>query len=629
MSVSLHREPITLHEEDLFGPSVSLHSSSSSLLGEEEEEDLLQAGGSSEDEGGEGGSEEERERELLSSLGSPLLSPPSSEYFSTTSPSLHSPMQAFSPTQNEEGVTLALVVALELVPQHSAVQDLVTSHVPLLQLRMRALLQVLYHILTELAFPPLTSPHALGEHGEWKAAVEDFQRFFCSLMTFPRLQPPLWQQILLAPSKRKSVLCEFLKELSQGHALFGSDGFLSTILTTVLAYHTSWTRTVQCESSRGMGAPSLTHHFSELFGKTEEVNRSCRVVVVGQNSQMVNSLLFILSFFLRGSCLLRHPESKLSRSSFLSEDSPLSDSVGLEPMRAYTSLWTPEEEEKDSEEDKWKFAGLLQPVESDVLCVEEAPLTSNPYKLLGRSMFAAHCKSYASDFVLMGIRSRSLSTTSILAERISRDLWAQCKFWPQGHGEGGLPGILLQSPGRVAGEEVYTLESASCIVINMDVQSCEVFTFQPHYQPAPLYEGQLTCTLPRFFIRKLPRASLVTDLLDKLTGMWKVDLAPDICLLYFEEALARLYQRSLAVRALLAQGPSSSSFSSSSSATTSEQLFTCSLLAQTLCLPSAADAEMMAVLQDQCGPDHPLAPRYRLRSSSSSHESFPSSHPVF
>ena len=652
LPVSLHRDPITLNEEDLFGlPSSTLRSSTSSLAGEEDE-DLLQQGDSSED-----------EFYAPSEGESPILSPASSlDMFSPrglgltgshASPSSES--TEFVRAESEEGMTVALVVALELLPHQTAVQDLVSSHFPLLQFRMRALLQILYHTFTELPWDGPSPTLFLEEHEEWKAAVEDFQRFFCSLMTFPRLQPPLWQQILLAPQKRKSVLCEFLKELSQGHAMFGSGGFLSTILTTVLAYHTTWTRTVQ-DPPPAPRAPHVLYHFSELFGKTEQANRSCRVVVVGQNSQMVNSLLFILSFFLRSSCLLRHdpapPPSASCSSSSSWEDGEESGSV-----YAYTSLWTPDDalhgvpastepwtmtdssspspspssglwDPLDSQEEgegegegeisascscdherpseAHKLAAVLESVPSPVLRVEEAAPSSNPYKGLGRSMFAAHCKSYASDFVLMGVRSRSLSSTSILAERISRDLWAQCKFWPEGEvHEGAWPSVLLQSPAQVAGEGTYTLESASCIVINMDVQSCEVFTFQPHYQPAPLYEGQLTCSLPRFFIRKLPRASLVTDLLDKLTGMWKVDLAPDICLLYFEEALSRLYQRSLAVRSLLA-GPVPPS---------EDGLFTCTTLAQTLCLPSAADAEMLAVLQDQQCADHPLAPRYRLRPS--------------
>lgn len=100
--------------------------------------------------------------------------------------------------------------------------------------------------------------------------------------------------------------------------------FLSTILSTVLKYHLSWIYTVQPSSSPNLDddsgkAGNLGKHvsgwtrllekvnpynslwaqLSDLHGAVNQPSRLVRVVVVGQNIDIVERLLFVLSYFIR------------------------------------------------------------------------------------------------------------------------------------------------------------------------------------------------------------------------------------------------------------------------------------------------------------------------------------------
>lgn len=98
-----------------------------------------------------------------------------------------------------------------------------------------------------------------------------------------------------------------------------SKQFMSTILSTVLKHHLSWIFTVQPTSCRGDTSSSLRKHepawtrllerlnpynslwaqLSDLHGSVNHPLRLVRTVVVGQNSDLVERILFVLSYFIR------------------------------------------------------------------------------------------------------------------------------------------------------------------------------------------------------------------------------------------------------------------------------------------------------------------------------------------
>lgn len=520
---------------------------------------------------------------------------------------------------------LSLTIIFELLPGNTAIQDLISSHFCLLQYRIRVLLEVLYHSLNRLAKKSQRSNN-LSKEGEgdnnnnffelnflqkyilnsdehFSSSAEVFQSFFCGLMTFPRLQPPSWLQIVTVSQKRKSTLCEFLKELCVLFQKFENpegEFLLSTAITTILAFHTSWVSSIltleeYLDESGGIDLPPpndslIGGQFSQLFGHTRKVNRFCRVIVVGENSKLVNSLLFVLSFFIR-SCSNRRFTSDDNTINQRVKRSRLKKKLG-ETVCAYApklDLVQSGGYQEVIDENNLQFSAQLGVLDPPPLIYNPSPLSSNPYRTIARSMFAAHCKSYLSDFALMGIQSKSLASNSALQQNISRDLWAQCKFWPTHYDKNRSNNILLP-PSKTAGGE-YALECASCIVVNIDVKSCEVFTFHPEYKEKPLYETQFTSSIPHFFIRKLRRSDLIQEMVETIQEMWKFDLPPDSCMMYFEEQLAILYRNSLLLKQLLID------FNSS------QNIFRSSEVSELLNLSSKSDVEMMAVLQEQFTPD--------------------------
>ena len=523
--------------------------------------------------------------------------------------------------ESDQFSVISLSIIFELLSNNTAVQDIISSQYGLIHYRARILLEILYYALNK-TLNQLSDgneenhvnieKYMLNFNEEFNRAVISFQQFFCSFMTFPRLQPPGWLQTITVTQKRKTLVCEFLKELTLLKTLLPSSldeksgyefSFLSTIISSLLVYHTSWISTIDNDlkdeiyenhnDQHASSSKPIYSQLSQIFGNTHKVNRTCKVIVIGENNSLINSLLFIISFFMRSCTLIRceneddlfntmnlrnfdnnkrnNKRSKVHAFSSTLNDSDTHSNINDTDIHGDNSLY---------------FLASLNVVDIPRNCFSISNPSSNPYKTQGRSLFGAFCKTYASDFALMGLYSRSISLGNDLEQRISRDLYSQCKFWPLSNNNHSCSlNNTMTPPPLPAGK--FVLDSSSCIVVNTDVRSCEVFTYQPFYKDAPLYSKQLKSVTPNFYTRTCPTSMIIEETLHCVSQMWKMDVPPDACMLFLEERLSYFYKQSLLVSCFVKK------------CNPRNLIFDCSTVARLLQIPSKYDVELLAILQDQ------------------------------
>ena len=115
--------------------------------------------------------------------------------------------------------------------------------------------------------------------------------------------------------------------------------FLSTLLTAVLSHHLAWVPTVTppvdiSREERYDSAPSILElqaryfpynplwaQLTDLYGSIGTPSTMGKTVIVGQNQALVNSILYILTYFIRCSEVFENVE-RLDRPSPQQQGSP-------------------------------------------------------------------------------------------------------------------------------------------------------------------------------------------------------------------------------------------------------------------------------------------------------------------
>ena len=367
------------------------------------------------------------------------------------------------------------------------------------------------------------------------------------------------------------------------------NNFLSRALTLILCYHHSWIPSILCIEKlqkltkyiQADGNNSLISQISHLFGCVRPKNKTMtRVIVYGENRNIIHSLLFILSYFIRSSATITksfaNKQSKNPENSF--EEYPHAFSL-FNKLSRFNGF-------EDLDLNYIIDHMYLSPLDPSSKLAKSSTIL-NPYCNVDRSLFASFCKSYSSDFLLMGISSSQYSYSSLI-DNIQFDLQFQCKFFPTSD--------LFNHPSNCD----YNLSSSSCILLNVDSNNCNVYHYQPpsiHSSPfAPLYSNQIPSNTHRnVFIRSLQPSPLIIELINIVKEMWKADVHPDSCILYLEDQLTSLFDMSILI----------SSFYSN--ATIVNKPNNCTELANLFQLPSVEDAEMLAVLIDQFQYNHSIS----------------------
>ena len=516
----------------------------------------------------------------------------------------------------QQKTNIGVVILFDILPNSSAVQEVFSSHFIIIKYRLRLLSQIIHEQIQKIqkliharqsfdAPPPdivakgkrfSSMPHGFtnSNHSSILSslqkdhviinAVEDFQKCICSFMTYPRLQPPAWVDIISLSESRSTIVDQLLKEitvLSNAFETPAGNFLLSRALTSILAYHCSWVETVsQSTTQNTSNLHPIASKLCHIFGCFKEPRRLCRVIVVGENKKLVCSFLFVLSFFIRGNALCNRT-FKFAENFF---NLVAKQSAHLGPNVQVTASDSANSEDSATEFTN-HFEGI-DPLEDPVLhlqVVESVPFhwslcpptSRNPYNNLGRSLYGSYCNTYASEFVLMGLPPDPINTAPTLEQLLARDLWGQCKFWPSS------PTI---SPPAHTNSRSFHLHSASCIVIDTSKRKCKVFSFEPHTKENVLLFSKQKSPHAHFYRRKMEQSSIIFDCLRTIVKMNQMELPQECCVNYLEDTLSQIVAQSQLIRKFV------------TSENQNKQPYTCTQLSS-LFQQSRSDMELFSVLQ--------------------------------
>ncbi|XP_005376139.1 PREDICTED: folliculin-interacting protein 1 isoform X2 [Chinchilla lanigera] len=149
-------------------------------------------------------------------------------------------------------------------------------------------------------------------------ALNEFRTTICNLYTMPRIGEPVWLTMMSGTPEKNQLCHRFMKEFTFLMENASKNQFLPALITAVLTNHLAWVPTVmpngqppikiflEKHSSQSVDMLAKTHPYNplwaqlgDLYGAIGSPVRLARTVVVGKRQEMVQRLLYFLTYFIR------------------------------------------------------------------------------------------------------------------------------------------------------------------------------------------------------------------------------------------------------------------------------------------------------------------------------------------
>ncbi|CAN2390139.1 ATPase inhibitor activity [Pristimantis euphronides] len=191
------------------------------------------------------------------------------------------------------------------------------SHFPLFESHMNKLKCAIEQAMKMSRRSADASQRSLA-YNKMVEALNEFRTTICNLYTMPRISEPVWLT-MMSGSPEKNHLCQrFMKEFAFLMEYTSKNQFLPALITAVLTNHLAWVPTVmpngqppikiflEKHSSQSVDMLAKTHPYNplwaqlgDLYGAIGSPVRSSRTVVVGRRQDLVQRLLYFLTYFIR------------------------------------------------------------------------------------------------------------------------------------------------------------------------------------------------------------------------------------------------------------------------------------------------------------------------------------------
>ncbi|KAK6748719.1 hypothetical protein RB195_001374 [Necator americanus] len=267
-------------------------------------------------------------------------------------------------------------------------------------------------------------------------AWQDFCESVCKLHNAPRLRHPVWLSLLERDHNESVVIADFCRQLTllvekldTKHTKF----FLSNVISTVLMHHMSWVASV---------APPLhapTHHdknplvgsiyndeapcmpynvqiaqYLEISGSVGSAHRMAKTVVSGADSDLVTSILQVLSYFIRCSAIHQKDDERCSQLPIAQSFSPCAattpESIASPPSECpLDGTFSPSKGVEDdavsscSLESLPSVLGCRNRDHRALAAGNDVSVSMTQADGLGRSLLAGPSSEYSPHFVLSGL----------------------------------------------------------------------------------------------------------------------------------------------------------------------------------------------------------------------------------
>uniref|UniRef100_A0A8C3S4Z0 Folliculin interacting protein 1 n=1 Tax=Chelydra serpentina TaxID=8475 RepID=A0A8C3S4Z0_CHESE len=149
-------------------------------------------------------------------------------------------------------------------------------------------------------------------------ALNEFRTTICNLYTMPRIGEPVWLTMMSGIPEKNELCHRFMKEFTFLMENASKNQFLPALLTAILTNHLAWVPTVmpngqppikiflEKHSSQSVDMLAKTHPYNplwaqlgDLYGAIGSPVRLAKTVVVGKRQDLVQRLLYFLTYFIR------------------------------------------------------------------------------------------------------------------------------------------------------------------------------------------------------------------------------------------------------------------------------------------------------------------------------------------
>ncbi|XP_032104444.1 folliculin-interacting protein 2 isoform X2 [Sapajus apella] len=149
-------------------------------------------------------------------------------------------------------------------------------------------------------------------------ALGEFRGTIWNLYSVPRIAEPVWLTMMSSTLEKNQLCQRFLKEFTLLIEQINKNQFFAALLTAVLTYHLAWVPTVmpvdhppikafsEKRTSQSVNMLAKTHPYNplwaqlgDLYGAIGSPVRLTRTVVVGKQKDLVQRILYVLTYFLR------------------------------------------------------------------------------------------------------------------------------------------------------------------------------------------------------------------------------------------------------------------------------------------------------------------------------------------
>ncbi|XP_036604741.1 folliculin-interacting protein 1 isoform X2 [Trichosurus vulpecula] len=201
--------------------------------------------------------------------------------------------------------------------ENSKFNEFFFSHFPLFESHMNKLKSAIEQAMKMSRRSADASQRSLA-YSRIVDALNEFRTTICNLYTMPRIGEPVWLTMMSGISEKNQLCHRFMKEFTFLMENASKNQFLPALLTAVLTNHLAWVPTVmpngqppikiflEKHSSQSVDMLAKTHPYNplwaqlgDLYGAIGSPVRLARTVVVGKRQDMVQRLLYFLTYFIR------------------------------------------------------------------------------------------------------------------------------------------------------------------------------------------------------------------------------------------------------------------------------------------------------------------------------------------
>lgn len=201
--------------------------------------------------------------------------------------------------------------------ENSKFNEFFFSHFPLFESHMNKLKSAIEQAMKMSRRSADASQRSLA-YNRIVDALNEFRTTICNLYTMPRIGEPVWLTMMSGTPEKNQLCHRFMKEFTFLMENAAKNQFLPALLTAVLTNHLAWVPTVmpngqppiriflEKHSSQSVDMLAKTHPYNplwaqlgDLYGAIGSPVRLAKTVVVGKRHDLVQRLLYFLTYFIR------------------------------------------------------------------------------------------------------------------------------------------------------------------------------------------------------------------------------------------------------------------------------------------------------------------------------------------